>query len=150
MKSYKHLFDICISEENRRKAIKQAKRTKRIRRMLKKRHMSDDELLAASYDWIIRYENADHVPKVIHDGTAHKERIIIVPTLEELIVQHCVAKALETMFWHGMYQHSYASLPKRGAHKAKKVIEKWIETEKFCTKSDKPSPSTLRSILAWS
>lgn len=129
MKSYKHLFDICISEENRRKAIKQAKRTKRIRRMLKKRHMSDDELLAASYDWIIRYENADHVPKVIHDGTAHKERIIIVPTLEELIVQHCVAKALETMFWHGMYQHSYASLPKRGAHKAKKVIEKWIETD---------------------
>ena len=54
MKSYKHLFDICISEENRRKAIKQAKRTKRVRRMLKKRHMSDDELLAASYDWIIR------------------------------------------------------------------------------------------------
>lgn len=50
-------------------------------------------------------------------------------SLEELIVQHCVAKALETMFWHGMYQHSYASLPKRGAHKAKKVIEKWIETD---------------------
>ena len=129
MKSYKHLFDICISEENRRKAIKQAKRTKRVRKMLKKRHMSDDELLCASYDWIMQYENAEHVPKVIHDGTAHKERIIIVPTLEELIVQHCVAKAMEEMFWHGMYQHSYASLPKRGAHKAKKVIEKWIETD---------------------
>lgn len=129
MKSYKHLFDICISEENRRKAIKQAKRTKRVRKMLKKRHMSDDELLCASYDWIMQYENAEHVPKVIHDGTAHKERVIIVPTLEELIVQHCVAKAMEEMFWHGMYQHSYASLPKRGAHKAKKVIEKWIETD---------------------
>lgn len=120
MKSYKHLFDICISEENRRKAIKQAKRTKRVRKMLKKRHMSDDELLCASYDWIMQYENAEHVPKVIHDGTAHKERVIIVPTLEELIVQHCVAKAMEEMFWHGMYQHSYASLPKRGARKIHK------------------------------
>ena len=87
MKSYKHLFDICISEENRRKAIKQAKRTKRVRKMLKKRHMSDDELLCASYDWIIQYENAEHTPKIIYDGTAHKKRVIIVPTLEELIVQ---------------------------------------------------------------
>lgn len=129
MKSYRHLFDICISEENRRKAIKQAKRTKRVRRMLKKRHMSDDELLAASYDWIMQYENAEHTPKIIHDGTAHKQRVIIVPTLEELIVQHCVAKAMEEMFWRGMYQHSYASLPRRGAHKAKRVIEKWIDTD---------------------
>lgn len=129
MISYRHLFDICKSESNRRKAIKQAKRTKRVRKMLKKRHMSDDDLLAASYDWIINYENAEHEPVYIRDGTKQKERMIIVPTLEELIVQHCIAKALEEMFWHGMYQHSYASLPRRGAHKAKKVIEKWIDTD---------------------
>ncbi len=129
MKSYKYLFELCISEENRRKAIKQAKRTKRVRTMLNKRHMSDDELMACSYEWIVNYENMEHTPVYIRDGTAQKERVIIVPTLEELIVQHCVAKAMENMFWHGMYQHSYASLPKRGAHKAKKVIEKWIRTD---------------------
>ncbi|WP_204790975.1 reverse transcriptase/maturase family protein, partial [Oscillibacter sp. CU971] len=129
MKSYKHLFDICISEENRRKAIKKAKRTKRIRKMIRKRHLSDEALLALSYDWIISYENAEHTPIVIQDGIRHKERVIIVPTLEELIVQHCVVMALEELFWHGMYHHSYASIPKRGAHKAKKVIEKWIDKD---------------------
>lgn len=129
MKSYRHLFDICISESNRRRAIKQAKRTKRIRRMLKERHMSDDELLERSKEWILRYENRNHTPIYIHEGISHKLRKIIVPTLEELIVQHCICKALEEMFWKGMYEHSYASLPKRGAHKAKKVIEKWIDTD---------------------
>ena len=28
-----------------------------------------------------------------------------------------------------MYEHSYASLPGRGAHKGKRVIEKWIRTD---------------------
>lgn len=129
MKSYKHLYDICISEGNRRRAIKQAKRTKRVRRMLKQRHMSDDELLVCSREWILQYENAEHKPVRILDGTSQKLRTIIVPTLEEIIVQHCVCKALEEMFWKGMYSHSYASLPGRGAHKAKKVIEKWIATD---------------------
>lgn len=129
MKSYKHLFDICISESNRRLAIKQAKRTKRVRKMLKKRHMSDEELLDKSLEWILKYENSEHTPVKIQDGTSRKERWIIVPTLEELIVQHCVCKAMEEMFWRGMYEHSYASLPRRGAHKAKKRIEKWIDTD---------------------
>ena len=99
MKSYKHLFDICISEENRRRAIQKAKRTKRIRKMIRKRHLSDEAMLALSYDWIINYENAEHTPIVIQDGIRHKERVIIVPTLEELIVQHCVVMALGEMFW---------------------------------------------------
>lgn len=129
MKSYKHLFDICISEANRRRAIQQAKRTKRVRKMIKKRHMSDDELLEKSLEWILNYENAKHTPVRIQDGTSRKERWILVPTLEELIVQHCICKAMEEMFWRGMYEHSYASLPNRGAHKAKKRIEKWIDTD---------------------
>ena len=97
--------------------------------MLKERHISDDELLDRSLEWILSYENADHTPVRIQDGTARKERWIIVPTLEELIVQHCICKAMEELFWHGMYEHSYASLPRRGAHKAKKRIEKWIDKD---------------------
>ena len=31
------------------------------------------------------------------------------------------------MFYQGMYEHSYASIPNRGAHKGKKQIEKWIK-----------------------
>lgn len=129
MRTYRHLYEVCLSDQNRRKAIKQAKRTRRVRKMLKRRHMSDAELFERSKEWIVNYENRPHTPVIIHDGTARKERQIIVPSLEELIVQHCVCKAMEEMFWKGMYQHSYASLPKRGAHKAKRFIEKWIEND---------------------
>ena len=59
MKSYKHLFDICISEANRRRAVKSAKKSKRIREMIRRRNLSDDELIGQSYDWIINYENAE-------------------------------------------------------------------------------------------
>ena len=53
----------------------------------------------------------------------------IVPTMEELLVQHCIVNAMKPMFCKGMYEHSYASLPGRGAHKGKLVIEKWIRID---------------------
>lgn len=91
--------------------------------------MSDDAVIEQSLDWIINYENAEHTPVYICDGITRKERTIIVPTMEELFVQHCIVSALKPMFAKGMYEHSYASLPGRGAHKGKRVIEKWIRTD---------------------
>lgn len=134
MKSYNHLFEICISEDNRRQAIKQAKRSKRIRKIIRKRHLSDDALLADSLNWILNYQSFEHTPIIIHDGIAQKQRTIIVPTLEELIVQHCVVNAMKPLLYKGMYEHSYASIPNRGSHKAKKLIEKWIRTDPKNTK----------------
>ena len=129
MKSYNHLYEVCISESNRKESIKNAKHSKRIRKIIKKRHLSDDALIADSYDWIVNFESAQHSPMIIYDGISRKARTIIVPTMEELIVQHCVVNALKPVFWRGMYEHSYGSLPERGAHKGKKVIEKWIRTD---------------------
>lgn len=96
---------------------------------MKHRHMSDDAAIEQSLDWINNYQNAEHVPVYIYDGITRKERTIIVPTMEELLVQHCIVNAMKPMFCKGMYEHSYASLPGRGAHKGKKVIEKWIRTD---------------------
>ncbi len=129
MKSYNHLYESTISEMNRRYALGQAKHSKRFRRIMKHRHMSDDAAVEQSLDWIVNYENAEHVPVYIYDGITRKERTIIVPTMEELLVQHCIVNAMKPMFCKGMYEHSYASLPGRGAHKGKKVIEKWIKTD---------------------
>ena len=58
MKSYNHLYENCISEENRRISLNLAKHSKRMRRIMKSRHLSDDALVALSYDWINNYENA--------------------------------------------------------------------------------------------
>ena len=59
---------------------------------------------------IINYEIKEHAPIYILDGISHKQRTIYVPTLEELIVQHCVVNALKPMFYKGMYEHSYTSV----------------------------------------
>lgn len=134
MKSYSHLYEICISESNRRISVTTVKRSKRIRKIIKHRHMSDDVLLTQSYDWIENYQNAEHTPIYIRDGLTRKVRKIIVPTMEELIVQHNVVNALKPMFWRGMYEHSYGSIPGRGPHKGKKVIEKWIRDDRKNTK----------------
>lgn len=134
MKSYNHLYEICISESNRREAVKAAKHSKRIRKIIKERHLSDDALVDMTYDWLVNFKNSEHTPIQIEDGITHKKRTIIVPTLEELIVQHCVVLALRPMFSKGMYEHSYASLPKRGAHKGRKVIEKWMRNDTRNTK----------------
>ena len=40
-----------------------------------------------------------------------------------------VTKTLIPIFSKGMYEHSYGSLPDRGAHKGKKHIEKWIRQD---------------------
>ena len=129
MKSYNHLYENITSENNRRYALSQAKHSKRFRKIMKHRHMSDDAAVEQSLDWIVNYENAEHVPVYIYDGITRKQRVIIVPTMEELLVQHCIVNTMKPMFCKGMYEHSYASLPGRGAHKGKQVIEKWIRSD---------------------
>lgn len=134
MKTYKHLYDTCISEFNIQIAIQSIKRSKRIKSIIKKKHLSDDALLSEIHKWIINYRNSYHTPIYITDGLNGKKRTIFVPTLEELAVQHCVVNALKPMFYKGMYEHSYASIPNRGQHKGKKVIEKWIKHDRKNTK----------------
>lgn len=51
-----------------------------------------------------------------------------------------VTNVLIPIFKHGMYEHSYGSIPGRGVHKGKKQIEKWIKRDtknvKYCLKMD--------------
>lgn len=61
-------------------------------------HMFDDTAVEQSLDWIVNYENAEHVPVYIYDGITRKEHIIIVPTMEELFVQHCIYNTMKPMF----------------------------------------------------
>lgn len=129
MKSYNHLYDICLSEQNRRESLKTVKRSKRVREMMRSRNMSDSEIVNKSYDWIINFKNSNHNIINIYDGMNQKERKIIVPTLEELVVQHNIVNALKNIFCKGSYEHSYASLPGRGVHKGKRIIERWIKND---------------------
>jgi len=129
MKSYNHLFEIALSEPVRRKAVHNVTLGRKNSSAAKRFAEHEETNIRASYNWILNYKNSEHTPMKINDGTSRKVRTIVVPTLPELTVQHCVVQALLPMFYHGMYEHSYASIPGRGSHKGKKVIEKWIRND---------------------
>ena len=125
MKSYNHLWEKFLSDENIDLAIKNASRGKRNRisvRMNLENPNFKDEIRAYAES----FKNKPHKPKEIYDGIQRKKRTIIVPSFEEQIVHHMVVNVLKPIFMHGMYEHSYGSIPNRGGHKGMKTIKKWI------------------------
>ena len=125
MKSYNHLWEKFISDENIELAIKNASRGKRDRASVK-RELENPEFRNIIRAYAADYHNAHHKPKVIYDGIQRKKRTIIVPNFREQVVHHMVVNILQPIFLHGMYEHSYGSIPKRGGHKGKEAIRKWI------------------------
>ena len=125
MKSYNHLYEQFISDENIELAIKNALKGKKDRRSVKKRLESPSLKQEIKY-YAMHFKNRKHKPKLIYDGIQRKVRSIIVPSIDEQIVHHMVVNVLKPIFMRGMYQHSYGSLPNRGGHKGKKAIEKFI------------------------
>lgn len=134
MKTYRHLFENCISDFSCAVAVKGVKKSERLRRIIHRRHLSDEALAELAKRCVLDFHAPMHKPKEITDGNSRKKRIIYAPTLEEALVHHCVVCALIPMFCKGMYEHTYASIPARGAHKGKKVIEKWVRNDRKNTK----------------
>ena len=125
MKSYSHLFEKFISDENIELAIKNASRGKKNRPSVKRR-LENPNFKAQIKAYAMNFHNAYHKPKKIYDGIQRKKRIIIVPTFDEQVIHHMIVNVLQPIFIHGMYEHSYGSIPKRGGHKGKEAIRKWI------------------------
>ena len=115
MKSYNHLYEAYISDDNIRLAIKNACKHKLKRKRFKELHDDPDKYI----DWIrkqaIDYKNDHHTPVIIYDGIQRKKRTIIVPTFREQIVHHMVVNILKPIIMKSMYEHSYGSIPDRGA-----------------------------------
>lgn len=140
MKSYNHLWEEFISDENIKLAIHNSSKGKRKRRETKEYLTESDEIIERVRNYAEHFHNKPHVPKVIYDGIERKKRTIIVPSYEEQIIHHMIVNVLKPIFMHGMYEHSYASIPDRGVHKGKKTIQKWIKHDdgkcKYCLKMD--------------
>lgn len=125
MKSYNHLWEEFISDRNIEKSIKDASRGKMDRNSVKRKLANPrfkENVRAYALNFFIKY----HVPKQIYDGVQRKIRTIIVPSFEEQVVHHMLINVLKPIIMKGMYYHSYASIPKRGSHKGKKAIERFI------------------------
>lgn len=140
MKSYNHLWEKLISDENILLAIKNAAKGNMKRKELIKMKEYPEKYISIVRGWILQLKPIEHTPKVINDGISAKKRTIIVPTVKEHIIQHAVMNILKPIFMKGMYEHSYASIPQRGCHKGKKYVKKWIFNDtknvKYCLKLD--------------
>lgn len=140
MKSYNHLYEKFIDDDNIRLAIQNSSRGKRGREDVKAYLDASPEKLAAIRKYAENFKNKQHKPVIIYDGISRKKRAIIVPKYEEQIVHHMIVNILIPIFFRGMYEHSYASIPGRGAHRGKKVIVKWVRNDgrncKYCLKMD--------------
>ena len=80
MKSYSHLYEQFISDENIKLAIKNVCKHKLKRRRFKELHDNPEKYI----DWIraqaIDFHNDKHTPIQIYDGIQRKKRTIIVLT----------------------------------------------------------------------
>ena len=126
MKSYNHLYERYLSDDNISLAIRNAARGKSERHSVKVR-LEDPRLQPQIKRYAENFANRKHKPKEIYDGIQRKKRTIIVPSFDEQVVHHMVVNVLKPIFMHGMYEHSYGSIPKRGGLKGKKTIEKFIK-----------------------
>ena len=140
MKTYKHLYEEFISEENIKLAIQNGTKKKRHRPLFNKIYNNQDKYVPKFQEICKCYYNRQHKPKEIYDGITRKKRIILVPAPYEQIVHHMVVNILKPIFMKSMYEYSCGSIPKRGGHMAKKHIQKWIYNDikntKYCLKMD--------------
>ena len=139
MKSYNHLWEQFIADDNIDLAIRNALRGKRNRASVKK-HIENPNFHEIIKDYAEHFKNAKHKPKQIYDGIQRKKRMIIVPTFKEQVVHHMVINVLKPIFQKSMYYHSYGSLPNKGGHKGARFIRRWIRKDpkncQYCLKMD--------------
>ena len=154
MKTYKNLYNTYISKENVKLAIinavkkkkKKDKKTvvlninnKKQRVTLKEISENPDKYVETFREYALNYHGEIHQYVEIYDGVSHKLRKIVVPDFKEQVVHHMVMNILKPIFMKGMYEHTNASIPNRGAHRGAKYIKKWIKKGKnikYCVKAD--------------
>lgn len=153
MKSYSHLFEKYLSEENYYAAVQKAtahkggKRRKYQRAQYYRNHAA--ELMPSILDYAEHFYNEKHQPKVIYDGVRRKQRQILVPSMREQVVHHMIVNVMTPIILKPMYEHSYGSIPGRGSTSGKKkgktrggkqAVEKFIRGHprdcKYCLKMD--------------
>ena len=130
MKTYKKLYEILISDGNIRESIISASKGKRNRAIMREMYNDPNRWIPIIQGWAAGFKNPPHHPVEIYDGINHKKRVIICPTNKEQVIHHMLCNVLKPIFMKGMYEHSYGSVPDRGGLAGKKIINKWIESDR--------------------
>ena len=138
MKQYKYLYRRMLDEDLIRKAFYKMRKGKTKRRELIKIEKNLSIEVRAMRIMIentkppdvevehpeLAFKPIKHRPCRIIDGG--KERDIYKPEIHELWLQHIIMLILGPIIQNHSYRYSCGSMPKRGGHYGKKIIEKWI------------------------
>ena len=141
MKEYKYLYQAMLSEKTIRKAYKNLRKGKTRRAEVKyiDAHLDDevqkmhDMILNTKPDGIevqnpkLGFKPHKHTPKIIYEHG--KIRKIFEPEIHEQWLHHIIVLVLEPIITGTAYKYSCGSFPKRGAHYAKRRIEKWLRSD---------------------
>lgn len=144
MKSVKRIWEKIITEENIREAFYNASKGKRNRNDVKE-ILSNIDFHVCELKKILEetkpedktkgYRPNNEVRAVINESSSRKVRTIDKPRYKyDQVIHHAVMQQLIPHIKSGMYEHVYGSVPKRGAHLAKKYIQKWIKNDPKNTK----------------
>lgn len=135
MKTYKHIFEEMLKEENIRQCFIEAARRKtnrpEIARVLEEESLQKHIKILQTLLQEEKFRPPEHKKKLINEYTCGKIRTIIKPVyLYEQVVHHCIVKQLQPIILHGLYEHALGSIPGRGCHSGKKTMEKWLRSYK--------------------
>lgn len=133
MKSLSHIYENLLDEGNiirtMYKAFSGKKKTKSIKKFLAPESIGRNaDEIRQSIIYGKLPEQKQRYPKIIHEPSAGKDRIIYPPNNQEHVLHHLVCQELEPMFKRGMYEFCVASVPGRGDSYGKKFMKKWIKS----------------------
>lgn len=134
MKSYNHLWEKYLTEENARKAITDMAKGKSKNRNVAKILEDVESYIPVALADAERYEPRKHHVKEIYDGIQRKKRTIVIPRANEQVVHHMIVNVLAPILRKSMYEHSYASLPGGGIHNGARLVRKWLKHDRKNTK----------------
>lgn len=133
MKSLSHIYENILDDGNiirtMYKAFSGKKKTKAIKRFLAPESIgrNAENIRQSIIDGTLPIQKSRY-PKVIHEPSAGKDRVIYPPHNDEHVLHHLVCQELEPMFRKGMYEFCVASVPGRGDIYGKKYMQKWIRS----------------------
>lgn len=133
MKSLSHIYENLLDDGNiirtMYKAFSGKKKTKSIKRFLAPESIDRNaERIRQAIVAGALPEQKPRYPKIIHEPSARKDRVIYPPHNDEHVLHHLVCQELEPMFRKGMYEFCVASVPGRGDSYGKKYMQKWIKS----------------------
>lgn len=119
MKSLSHIYENLLDDGNiirtMYKAFSGKKKTKAIKRFLASESIgrNAESIRQAIANGTLPAQKQRY-PKIIHEPSAGKDRVIYPPHNDEHVLHHLVCQELESMFRKGMYEFCVASVPGRG------------------------------------